>query len=326
MEGFVDWLQFTVDSQDVYSVCIQYLNTKFSNFYNLKKGMQGYKSSYTYNKILLLSEGNLNMGIHIIMSSSAIALFSAKNNFFRLIEKIIANQCKVSRLDIAIDDYNARYLKLDLIKKDIAIGCVVSRWRSYSNITKNSLKDNSLEGETLYFGSRTSDIFMRIYRKDLEQKIFDPLMRNWTRLELELKKEKAYSMLSEIHRQININKQTYFTEKIHSLLNHYIRFLKKGKGKNKSRWETSVHWENFISNTNTLKLSVPEKEYNLNDVKRWVYQQVSTSLAMILEDNGGDVNELIMFAEDGRDRFKEKHYKMIADSKLYKEQLKKADG
>ena len=313
LQAFVDWFQFTVKGQLLHTVFDKILKIPQSQFENIGRGMQGYKISHIYNKIIVLSDGNSDMGVHVIMSSGAIALYSVENCFFRLLSRVLVHDTNISRIDIAIDDYRGNILQMEKIKADIVNGCVISKWRTYSRIEKKDLQSLDLQGETLYFGSRTSEICMRIYRKDLEQKSTDPARIGWTRLELEFKGDKARKVASQVHVDRNILHKDDSTSEIHAILNNYIRFLAKGDGKNKSRWRTAPHWQRFLITADKIQLSTKKEVKTLNDVKSWIHSQVATSLAMMIDSAQGDLSEIIAYALDGKGRYKDKHKRMLEE-------------
>lgn len=95
---------------------------------------------------------------------------------------------KPSRMDIAFDLLD---FKIDLIKvyKDWKDGKVKTTARVVQPFTKATRDDdgNVREETTLYFGSRQSELMVRMYDKGAEQGV----SLDWCRVELEIKGEKA---------------------------------------------------------------------------------------------------------------------------------------
>lgn len=90
-----------------------------------------------------------------------------------------------SRMDIAIDLKYKNYDPSDVISawND---GMIKTHAREINQVIGYD-KETARTGNTVYIGSRTSETYLRVYDKGLEQKS-DAL---WTRIELELKKGKA---------------------------------------------------------------------------------------------------------------------------------------
>lgn len=95
---------------------------------------------------------------------------------------------KASRIDLAFDLFG---YKVDLMRvyKDWKDGKVKSTCRTVQPFTK-ATRDNAgkvTEATTLYFGSRTSELMVRMYDKGAEQNVD----LDWLRVELEIKGDKA---------------------------------------------------------------------------------------------------------------------------------------
>lgn len=82
-----------------------------------------------------------------------------------------------------------------ITRKDIAIdlmGIDLNEWMiiDYSSRKRIEYKSSNMKLETLYFGSKFSDIRHRIYNKTLEQGLEDKNLK-WWRVEAQIRKEKA---------------------------------------------------------------------------------------------------------------------------------------
>lgn len=111
---------------------------------------------------------------------------------------------RLSRLDIAIDLIDENLIVNDLYKKIISNEIIVQNKRnSIIEIQRNMGK--GINTETMYFNKRSSNSFLRIYDKKVQQidtKGFDfntaINCENWTRFECELKHEYAHEMTYKI--------------------------------------------------------------------------------------------------------------------------------
>src|SRR5699024_7321287 len=132
----------------------------------------------------------------------------------------------------------------------------------WDELNSRSTGDGKLLGQTMYFGSQTSDIFCRIYDKALEQKrkVKDKdkeIPEKWTRMEIVYRKERAKMLALHMIECSNVGLV------IRRTLQQYIRFVqrpKNSKDSNKSRWKTAKWWERLLENVEPLKLTVKRQD------------------------------------------------------------------
>lgn len=191
----VDWLSFSFYPREGYSAgdAISFLGFHTDDFIRASKGASGYRTLHIFNgaNIRILSDGRPEMGIHVDVSGSAIpALLSAwqkKNTcktpfgetatiysdfgYSLLLDMLdaLSEVATFTRLDLAIDDIGCSYYTCDDISRLIENQQVVSRFKKYDIRNPCSLSDGTEKGHTIYFGSRSSEIMLRIYDKKLEQ-------------------------------------------------------------------------------------------------------------------------------------------------------------
>ena len=303
----LDWVEFTIKDLSLEDVFLQVLKLNIADFTDLERGRYGYKKCKQLGNISILYDGKEEMGIHVVLSGRGCREYEAGQNLLKLISRIDSVDGKITRLDIAIDD-TQNIIPFDKILQDVKEGNIVSKWKKSIEIVERELKTGQITGKTVNFGSRTSEILLRIYDKTKEQakkqEKENPTV-NWVRMELELKKTKAFKM------QKILLETEYIGEIVSAILNNYIRFVVKGKDKNKSRWSIAPYWENILITTKKLSLAIKPAERTTEDVKNWIVKQVTPSLALCLLDNGGDIGELLYLIGEGRKRLKPKHLKML---------------
>ena len=162
----VDWLQFTLLKDDGLQIVFRILRLNPADFERLDKGGLGYKDQLINNNIRIYFNGNQGMGINTCISgkgcrymeSQGIDLWSL---LFRLAQSAKIN---ITRLDLALD---TSFKLIDKIRASIDKKKYISKSRSISYICKSG-KD-STRTETIYLGSRSSDLMIRIYDKAVEQ-------------------------------------------------------------------------------------------------------------------------------------------------------------
>lgn len=307
----VDWLSFTLFDFNSSDDVIRFMGIDSQLFREMEKGASGYKrmrKCAEYN-ISVLFEGNKNMGIHVTVSSRGVGYLldcfsktlifdtvfglgyevddfdtTALMLFFSEIQK----HGQLTRIDLAVDDIGCRYYSLEEIQNKLDLRRVISKFRTYRPIPEKTF-DNDVLGYTIYFGSRESDIMMRVYDKRLEQNRrksvddVDYVNYDWIRWELEIKGERSNDVVREF-----VNGKS-LSSVIVGVLSHYVRFVVP-KGKNRSRWKNEKKWDEFISGIEPLRLFVKRYEPTIDDKIAWLEKQVAPTMATVLYASGGNMD------------------------------------
>ena len=187
----VDWIGFTVKKFTSFLSVMDYFGLSIDDFSHSTRGMYGYKSCLRHPsyKLLVLYDGNDNMGIHVEVPSSALPYFldcyfskhsditpfgvmafnvtSFDDTLLSYLLKDILDIGQLTRMDLAIDDIGCNYYSLDELLDILKNGLFISRFRKFRVLTESE-KKGSL-GSTIYFGSRKSALMLRVYDKQLEQ-------------------------------------------------------------------------------------------------------------------------------------------------------------
>lgn len=305
----IDWIAFTHKSNNVSKVVNDLLGKDSREFHKLDYGKLGYRERITSEGIEVLSKGAKEMGTHVILSGQACRFFENGNNLLELIFKINSNEAKITRIDLALDLKNLNYDPLEKIIEHVEKGLVVSKWRSNTILVKRETNTAKKIGRTVNFGSRKSEVFLRVYDKKQQSKTDDD---NYTRIELEIKGERAEVLQKKINKE---NAGSILSE----ILNNYIRFVEQGTCKNKSRWKTSNWWTEIINETKKMQLSKQAEIKDIDEVKFYVMKQASANIATILEFEGEGSEFLNELIETGTKKMKNKHYRIIADSQKNRE-------
>lgn len=308
-EIIIDWLQFTIKKTNPIDAIINLLGLEPSLFEELPKGKLGYKKQMFYNNISVLYDGNENMGTHIILSGQGCRYYELNDSLLDLIRLLQYTDAKITRIDLALDDRTGELVPFQKILKDIKLGNISSKWKSNIEIIKRDMNGN-IQGQTINLGSRTSNVYLRIYDKALEQKI----KGIWNRVELEIKKESA-EKIQEILTADNAGLL------FKGILNNYLRLLKPNKtDKNKSRWENREYWDNLISNVEKVKLTRKAEEKTIDEKKAWLSNQVGQTLALVsLADGNVDyIDELI---NENAHKLKLRNKKLLAKHSVHADAL-----
>lgn len=309
----IDWLSFTVlDNVDLDTTIAEFGFT-IEDFFECPRGANGYKKmlSMIGSNLRVLYDGADNMGIHFDISGSAMSDFyevyykSCFNNetpfgelaidmeldvvksLFRRIQEL----GHITRLDLSIDNKTDIYYSVRQLHEQLSLGRFVSKWRTYKFIDEKETNGNCV-GRTIYMGSRTSDIMLRVYDKELEQNKKYPDVNDenhvnfrWVRWELELKDDRANMVVNHI---LSGNSVGYIAV---GILSNYLRLINFDDS-NKSRCSSQATWESFIDDVSSLRLYVSHEEKTLEMKKDWLIHQCAPTIAGIIMANHGDFSFL----------------------------------
>lgn len=266
----IDYLSFTIFNVEIQTI-IDHLPK--CDFQFMEKGRLGYKKAIMYKGVRILYDGNEEMGIHVDASSSALAWATDI-----LYIPTIQGNVKYTRIDIACDILDDDFY--NIISINTKSHNFKTKWRKWSEIKSYDTSSNYIIGRTIYFGSRTSSVFMRIYDKALEKKED----KDWTRIELEIKSKAAHNLAMMIN--------AYPLDKLFFLiLNNYIDFIDRNASSNISRCPRLEFWNEFINTNESVTIAPKKEEQNISKTYSWLLKQVSKSLAKINQvDTDGDLN------------------------------------
>lgn len=297
----VDWLQFTLLKDDGLQIVFRILRLNPADFERLDKGGLGYKDQLINNNVRIYFNGNQGMGINTsisgqgcrFMESQGIDLWSL---VFRLAQSARIN---ITRLDLALD---TDIKLIDKIRSSIDSKKYISKSRSISYICKSG-KD-STRTETIYIGSRSSDLMIRIYDKAIEQGLEE---QDWERWEIVLKKEKIIEAIPLLKKGIS---QTF-----KNILYTYFRPIKKIES-NKSRSKVESWYLKFLGKVEKISLYRDPAQKTIEDKWNWVKKQVAPTLALL--SLAFDNTEFLAGIANGNiERIKQKDLELV---KKYKEQ------
>lgn len=325
----LDWLSFTVEYQPgIINRIIDSLGAVDDGPNDF--GGMGYTSSLN-----ILGSGRIywnierqEMGIHVRLPAEALALIEMTP--LGLMSRIVDWKGHLTRMDVAFDDMDG-LLDMDVIYEKLMTGQAVSRFRKMTRIDGRDLLNGAKIGDTINIGARASQSFVRIYDKKLEQwgkNGVEPDTEKWVRVEIELKGEKAHFFAEKLILSGRLSGVPGQASLCCMLLNGLLDFKDEGLGdSNKSRWETSPFWADFLHGCGKLILSMPKDKKTLEDKKRWIRASVSVTLAMIVlsEDGPNSVGGWEFITDcmnEGDGRMKKSQRKMVNEYNKARKQEK----
>lgn len=264
----VDWLQFTLLRDDGLDIVLKILKQKKKDFESLDKGGLGYKKQIYCENIRIYFDGLKGMGVCVSISGKGCRYMEAQNiNLWSLIFRLARSaRINITRIDLALDTD----LKLiDKVRESVDKKKYISKSRSISYICKSF--ESCTRTETIYIGSRSSELMIRLYDKAIEQKL-DGI--DWERWEIVLKKKKISEVIPLLEKDIS---QTF-----KDILYTYFRPLKSVES-NKSRSKVCRWYLDFLGKVKKVSLYTDPKEKTIEDKWNWLEKQVAPTMALLSE-------------------------------------------
>ena len=185
----------------------------------------------------------------------------------------ILQDVRLTRLDVAYDDMTG-VLDIDQICDKTRLGEFVSRIQHYESIYGS-------KGNSVNFGSKGSNVFIRIYDKARERGFSDG--RHWIRCELQIRKENACGFVNKLA-------QIELCELYTGVLKNYLSFREANENdSNKRRWEESPWWTEFLDHARAISIvAKPGVIYNLSACEKYVLTQPVGSIKTLIKIYGVD--------------------------------------
>ena len=150
-----------------------------------------------------------------------------------------------------------------------------------------SIQSAELTGDTFYLGSRTSDLFCRVYDKTMERIAKDDVdvPEHWVRWELVCKDDRAQVVCEQL-----LNTGFAIGDILSGVLSNYFSILDENPlDSHKSRWSINERWQRFLGDVQPIRLfRVLKSERTLQDVVDWIKSQCAPSLSAIMQVYGVD--------------------------------------
>lgn len=305
----LDWLEFTVDcNKSDYPTFLHYIE-KFGffadTFDDTERGGIGYTRCFrhVFEGIYVYFAGNSDMGIHFKITGTAVNFFldtylakykcdtpfgigydvgNYDATFIApMLFEYILSIGHFTRIDLAVDDLGCNYFSCTELVNLVVNRQCVCKFRQWKNVLETTTEGVKL-GHTVYFGSRQSDVFLRVYDKALEQDI-----KNipWVRWELELKAERADMVAKSI-----IEKNACGSVAV-GILTNYMRLVKLDNER-RCRCPSLDKWIDFISDCSSVSLSLAPRESSIDKKVQWIDKQVKPTIAGLLTAFDGDMTFL----------------------------------
>lgn len=175
--------------------------------------------------------------------------FMTEQDFYNLFSYLTHHDVHYTRLDVAFDDFSGVIPVDDMID---SLDSWTPQYKSVSTMSRFSnlriYKHNSSFGSSYNFdmGSNGSTMKIRLYDKKIEQSRDD--VEYWKRLELQLRREKAFDFIDSY-----LNNKCIPVCYV-NFLSSFVRFLVRHNASNLSDVKTALWWEQFLKKIEDYKL------------------------------------------------------------------------
>lgn len=288
MENIIlfDWVTFTTKDLSFENL-LELVGLDSQNLpWELLNGHNLYKSRYHYGGISINFDGRrktdkngmpVEMGTCFEMSGQGCRLFEEISNISipELFKRCKAADCHFTRIDIAYDDFNY-CIPINNIIHDI------HKFNWVSRVSEFRVEEHAGHaGQTVYIGSRSSALFLRIYDKKFERSADD--IPYWFRLEMQIKQHKADDFIDKY-----LSGKWTIGELFFGVLDNFVRFVEPTENdSNKRRWNKRQYWIKLLGDIERIKLATPKTtEYNLKRCKNFVYNTAANSVECLINYMG----------------------------------------
>ncbi|OBZ15169.1 hypothetical protein A8L34_29585 [Bacillus sp. FJAT-27264] len=267
--------------EDIYNL----LAIPESEFREMPRGLLGYSKQMACGDIRILYAGKSDMGFHVQMSGQGCRQYESywSLGWEAFFERLYDADAEFARLDLAVDDIRHNddppYFDVADLDSRNRAGLCRSKWRKAQPMSTVQLSDGESKGHTIYYGSKQSDIMLRIYEKDHEREAAEMELEEdltaWNRIEIQLRNDRAMATVRHMLSGIPSG------EIIFGLLSNYINYVDRTPDSNKARWPISEWWLEFLNDAAKLRLSGRAPDKTIPSKKNWLDNQVSATQAEV---------------------------------------------
>lgn len=284
-----------------------------ANLQPLEKGFHGWRQVVTLDGVggTRLAYGGQHGTAFLDLSAQALEFYARSRGLdvVGLIEHAQGLGARITRLDLALDDFERR-VTLPRILKARDAGGVVTRLKFNRPQGEGILDRDGAKPWTLYWGTRGGGgNLVRIYNKKAEREAKEGACAYdfWVRVEAELHRDKADQVARELSRR-------GWTGSVAGGVVRGLIDFREPQGANKSRWPLLSWWSDFLGDCEALKFGSPiETNRTVEDDFRYLVRQAARPFARAVEVYGLDV--VASMLAEGRSRFTEADEAAIEHSK-----------
>lgn len=324
LTSLIDWLQFTLPIGSNLQTAYEVLGIEESEFKEMPRGLLGYAKHRACGEIKVLSEGKLDMGVHVLMSGQACREYETyhADGWEPLLSRIFEADGRTTRFDLAVDERRYKgekpfFTLRQMISKVKRDECK-SKFKKARRIETIRIEGGRSEGQTIYFGSAFSDIQFRVYEKDYERenagKENEAHLTTWNRFELQMRDERAQAAVMAILSGISSGRLVF------GIMSNYVDFLDRQRSdSNKARWPRTKWWDDFLASAEKLRLAKQAPDKTIDRKREWMEKQVTPTFAQLFISSNYSQEFLVEMVERGLQNMSEAQ---MDQAELYLEKWK----
>lgn len=326
----IDWVSLTFKDIKKIDEIFFLLGMEKNNFEFSESGIFGYTRNYRYEHInLYYNPDRIEMGFHLIMSGQGCReyeafMFEREFEWSDFFDWVTTFGAHFTRLDVAIDCFENE-LNLAQVLSATRKGACVSRIKYMSEYRRVKLSDGSVYGRTLYFGSRSSEVMIRMYDKRqerIDRNYYVPF-DSWVRCELEMKSDSANKFAEIIANGNDLGMC------IKGVLGNSLRFVQGTKesiaiareNNNQSKLPLVKWWEEFLDGVQPLKISKKATETSIEKSTDWFIATASKQMAKL--DFLMGQSYLDRIKKVGKEKLTDQELDQLAYRKIHDKHLRK---
>ena len=305
----VDWLTFSCRGMNDARFAARYFLGMDSDLFVQAPAspLPGYQSAIYFGHIYVCYDGRENdyfqdMGVCVSMSgdgcrtfeqystlkridtSTGVILQGEEYSVFPLLFGLLyENDCRVSRMDLAIDDLSG-LLDVPTLQECAKAGEINTRMSSIKGVF--DLKNREDAGSTIYFGAESSDFRIRIYDKAKQLGVAGP----WVRVELVMARKVSTAFVQKFMEGWTPDQEAAQSVggMAFSILADKLNFIERDDC-NISRCSVKDWWSEFLGSVEAQQVfSRVVADHSVNELSEWIISQVAPALALTFKAFHGD--------------------------------------
>ncbi|WP_429957971.1 replication initiation factor domain-containing protein [Enterococcus sp. AZ196] len=286
LEAIIDYLRVSFPLKKADKIFTEVLGIRQEFFEEIESHMYGYVGGYRLDYIqVLYSKNNDERGVLVQLSGQGCRQFEAfleaqGRTWFDFFYACLDYRCRVTRLDLAINDYK-EYLSIPTLLNKVLRQELISRFRKFEFNGSGSIAEKRQEGTSIYFGSKRSEFYITFYQKDYEQarKLNIPVnevpIKN--RYELRFKNKRAMLVIDQFLRTGDL------PSIILGIMRDYMLFTDSKFGVLRKHWKINKKWDFFLGDAERMRLAVEPNDQLYERSKNWFKRTAAATAKMIQE-------------------------------------------
>lgn len=258
----IDFLTMTVhniEPKKLLEILCKHSNVEFDKFNLSNRGsIPGYNKSYKFmdSNIITINWHDEFVGQAVCLNMTGRGCQFIDNDFLKKINEDLKDfRHSVTRIDIAVDDFNGSLIDNDIFSKTIK-----EFMKDNSNVSTNtkvrSVKHYTVAdgmgntADNIEFGNRGSSFMFRLYDKRIEQKKLE--LAHWKRFEIQLRHNRAQKSYEMLLSGITLNE--VFTSQMYTCFKPLDEATNHWSFNSKSGRELASWYKSFLDKISKLYL------------------------------------------------------------------------